>query len=55
MNTEPVALFAALAVVVVWVASQFDIVLETGTVENLFITGVALVTALLQRSKVTPA
>jgi len=54
LKTEPVALFAALAVVVVWGASLFGVVLETGAVENLLITGVLLVTSILQRRNVTP-
>jgi hypothetical protein len=55
MNTEPVALFAAIAVVVVWGASLFGVVLDTGAIENALISGVFVITAILQRSKVTPA
>lgn len=55
MKTEPVAVLAAAAVLVVWAASLFGVVLETGTVENLALTGLAIVTAILQRRKVTPA
>lgn len=54
MKNEPVALFAAIAVVVVSVASALGIVLDTNTVETLVMDGVFVITALLQRSKVTP-
>lgn len=53
-RNEPVALFAAIAVVVVSFAALFDVVLDTGTVETLLINAVIFVTALIQRSKVTP-
>lgn len=55
MKNEPVALFAAIAVVVVWAASLFHVVLDTSAVENILVSGVVLVTAILQRAKVTPA
>jgi hypothetical protein len=55
MKTEPVALFAAIAVVVVTAASALGIVLETSTVETFIVDAVLIVTAVLQRSKVTPA
>jgi uncharacterized protein YccT (UPF0319 family) len=55
MDREPVALLAAVAVVVVSVASFFGVVLETSTVETLLVDGVIVVTALLQRARVTPA
>lgn len=54
MKTEPVALIAAIAVIIVWAASLFHVVLDTSTVENLLLTGIAIVTAVLQRSKVSP-
>lgn len=54
MRTEPVALLAAVAVVAVWAASLFGVVLETSVVENVLVSVVVLVTALIQRSKVTP-
>jgi hypothetical protein len=54
IHTEPVALFAAIAVVVVSLASLFGVVLDTGTVETLLIDGIFVVTAIIQRSKVTP-
>ncbi|HST69071.1 MAG TPA: hypothetical protein VLI94_05375 [Solirubrobacterales bacterium] len=54
VHTEPVALFAAIAVVVVSLASLFGVALDTGTVETLLIDVVIGVTALIQRSKVTP-
>lgn len=55
MRSEPVALLAAAAVVVVWGASLFDVVLDTSAVENVLVSGVLLVTAVLQRSRVSPA
>lgn len=54
MGKEPVALLAAIAVVIVSAASAFGVVLETSTVETLLVDGVIFVTALLQRAKVTP-
>lgn len=54
MKSEPVALFAAIALVVVSAASALGIVLDTGTVETFALDGVIIVTALLQRAKVTP-
>jgi len=54
LKNEPVALIAAIATIVVTVAALFNVVLDTGTVETLLIDGAFLVTAILQRSKVTP-
>lgn len=54
MRTEPVALLAAIAVIVVTVAAAFGVGLDTGTVETLLIDGLLIVTAIIQRSKVTP-
>lgn len=54
MKSEPVALLAAIATIVVTVAALFNVVLDTGTVETLLIDGIFLVTAVVQRSKVTP-
>ena len=54
MHKEPVTLLAALAVVIVSIAAVFNIGLETSTVETLLVNGLILVTADIQRSKVTP-
>jgi preprotein translocase subunit SecF len=55
MKNEPVALIAAIAVIVVTVASAFKVVLDTGTVETLLLDVVILAQAVIARSKVTPA
>lgn len=55
MKSEPVALLAAIAVIVVWAASLFGVVLETSAIENVLVTGVVLVTTILQRRKVSPS
>lgn len=54
LKTEPVALFSAIAVVVVSAAAAFHIGLETSTVETLIADAVLIVTAVLQRPRVTP-
>jgi len=54
MQNEPVALLAAMAAIVVNLAAAFDVVLETSVIETVLINAVILVTALVQRSKVTP-
>lgn len=54
MKSEPVALLAAIATIVVTVAALFNVVLDTGTVETLLIDAVFIGTAIVQRSKVTP-
>lgn len=54
MQSEPVALFAAIAIVVVSLASMFGVVLDTTTIETLLVNGVFVVTAILQRRKVSP-
>ncbi len=54
MQKEPVTLIAAIAVVVVTLAAVFGVVLNTGVVETLIVDVVFMVTAILQRSKVTP-
>lgn len=54
MKTEPVALIAAIAVIVVSVCAAFGVVLDTGTVETLLINGLFIVTAVAQRARVTP-
>jgi hypothetical protein len=54
-KTEPVALFAAIAVIVVSLASLFGVVLDTSLVETLIMNAVLIVTAVAARSKVTPA
>lgn len=53
-KTEPVALFAAIATIVVTVAALFNVVLDTSVVETVLVNVVILGTALVQRSKVTP-
>jgi hypothetical protein len=55
VKNEPVALFAAIAVVVVSAAAAFGVVLDTGTVETLVLDAVLVVTAVFQRAKVSPA
>jgi hypothetical protein len=55
LKTEPVALFSAIAVVVVSAAAALHIGLETDTVETFIADAVLIVTAILQRAKVTPA
>jgi hypothetical protein len=54
LKTEPVALFAAIAVLVVSIASFFGVALDTGLVETLLVNAVLVVTAVASRSKVTP-
>jgi hypothetical protein len=54
MQREPVALIAAVAVVVVSVLAAFNVVIETGTVETLILDALILVQAVIARSKVTP-
>jgi uncharacterized membrane protein len=54
MTNEPVALLAALAVIAVNIAALFGVVLDTSAVETILIDIVFLVTAIAQRSKVTP-
>lgn len=55
MRTEPVALLAAIAVVVVSSAAALGIVLDTGTVETFLVDAIIIVTAIFQRARVTPA
>ena len=55
MKSEPVAFLAAMAVVLVTSAAKFGVVLETGVVETFLLDAVLIVTAVLQRRKVTPA
>jgi hypothetical protein len=55
LKTEPVALFAAIAVVVVSIASLFGVTLDTSLVETLIVNAVIIATAFAARSKVTPA
>lgn len=55
MKSEPVAILALVAALVVSVAAKFGIVLETSTLETFVMDGVLIVTAILQRSKVSPA
>jgi len=55
LKTEPVALFSAIAVVVVSAAAALHIGLETSAVETFIADGVLIVTAILQRATVTPA
>lgn len=54
MKTEPVALIAAIAVILVTVAAAFGIVLDTGVIETLLINGLFIVAAVAQRARVTP-
>jgi hypothetical protein len=54
MKTEPVALVAAIAVIVVSAASAFHVVLDTNVVETAILDGLILVQAVLARSKVAP-
>lgn len=54
LKTEPVALFSSIAVVVVSGAAALHIGLETDTVETFIADAVLIVTAILQRAKVTP-
>lgn len=54
VKSEPVALIAAVATIVVTVAALFNVVLETGPVETLLVDGLFIATAVLQRAKVTP-
>lgn len=54
MKSEPVALLAAIATIVVTVAALFNVVLDTGAVETLILDVIVLGTAAFQRSKVTP-
>jgi hypothetical protein len=54
VKNEPVALIAAIAVILVTVASAFKVVLDTGTVETVLLDVLILVQAVIARSKVTP-
>ncbi len=54
MQKEPVAILAAVAVLIVSLASVFGVVLNAGVVETLLVDVVIVVTAILQRSKVSP-
>jgi hypothetical protein len=53
-KTEPVALFAAIAVIVVSLAALFGVVLDTNVVETLIVNFVFIVGAFAARAKVTP-
>lgn len=59
MNTlakrEPVALVAAIAVIVVSVLAAFGIGVETELVETLILDAIIVIGAFVQRSQVTPA
>lgn len=54
IKSEPVTLIALLAIIIVSALAKAGIVLETGTVETLLVDGIILVTAVIQRFKVTP-
>jgi hypothetical protein len=54
MKKEPVAIIAAVAAVLVGVAAHFNVVLDTGTVETFALDGLIIVTAIIQRQKVSP-
>jgi hypothetical protein len=54
MKTEPVALLALAAGVVVALAAKLNIVLETSVVETALVELVILFTTVLQRRKVSP-
>lgn len=55
MSTEPVALTTAIAVILFNVANALGVVVDISTVQALVVSVGALVTAVIARSKVTPA
>lgn len=51
---EPVLLISAIALIIVTALAKAGVVLETGTVETIIIDGIIVISAILQRIKVTP-